>query len=548
MIYVLRLEQEKFYVGFSDRPHGKRLIDHLTGSGAKWTKKYKVCEELEHFPGTLADEDRVTLEWMLKKGWNNVRGGKWCQVKMDYPPQEFLDLQLKNSGVDGMICARCGRNTHRANQCYAKTHLNGNSLNPIYRKKSVTSKQKRASRLDDDVVSLMDNITSKSGSFDTYLQSEAIEHLGEKSVGGLINLRKLKNLKAHDVKFISSAAKLQPGEILEIVYLNQAHNFDHMTFNDIIVGITNLRVFKIQDVNIVEILLTDIISIAHEHNIICWDNMICQLTSGKSISIGIYSAACCRYMITYIEEMIRVMDSKAVTNNSSYRRLDTNEQNLNAPIQPNTYLVQPNTYPVQPNTYLVQRDAYLVQRDAYPIQQNTYPVQPNTYPIQRDAYPTSTNIQPVVISNQVAKSNNCFYEWETIPHQLAERPPFPKGCSSLRLAVDLSARDMKTLTQLFGFQAELIDTVYLSIALNYGSIHSNDLVVMMTDQGILRSENGITKSVNFKEIIDVQTVHNWMCWDQIIITYGDFQKVTLDIYETAACKYMSNLLQYRLGN
>ncbi len=89
MIYVLFLEQGMWYVGWTDRKDGSRFTEHFTGSGAKWTQKYRPIQVMEWREGTLEDEDRITLEYMGKYGWWNVRGGKWCQVAMTAPPTEL---------------------------------------------------------------------------------------------------------------------------------------------------------------------------------------------------------------------------------------------------------------------------------------------------------------------------------------------------------------------------------------------------------------------------------------------------------------------------
>lgn len=169
-IYTLQLEKGKYYVGFTERKDGERFNEHFAGEGSKWTKIYKPIQVLEWRRGTLEDEDRVTLEMMEKYGWWNVRGlrsckdPEWCNVIMETPPNElvkkpdasmftkvtgFLSYLLSDSSVvtykpkksyttdrhdkhstasKKLVCYRCGRNTHLADRCYAKTHLNGKHL------------------------------------------------------------------------------------------------------------------------------------------------------------------------------------------------------------------------------------------------------------------------------------------------------------------------------------------------------------------------------------------------------------------------------------
>ncbi len=85
-IYVLQLEDGFWYVGKTHHPDG-RYRQHLHGKGAEWTKLHKVvrCSERQVFyVETEYDEDkyenRVTIEWMEREGWQRVRGGSWCEV------------------------------------------------------------------------------------------------------------------------------------------------------------------------------------------------------------------------------------------------------------------------------------------------------------------------------------------------------------------------------------------------------------------------------------------------------------------------------------
>ncbi len=85
-IYVLQLEDGFWYVGKTRHPDG-RYRQHLHGKGAEWTKLHKVvrCSERQVFyVETEYDEDkyenRVTIEWMEREGWQRVRGGSWCEV------------------------------------------------------------------------------------------------------------------------------------------------------------------------------------------------------------------------------------------------------------------------------------------------------------------------------------------------------------------------------------------------------------------------------------------------------------------------------------
>ena len=93
MIYVLLLQENKFYVGFSERPIGERFIEHFNYRGSKWTTLYRPVQVLQVLPGGIEEENEMTLRMMDKYGWWNVRGGSWCQVDIQSCPPALLEWQ-----------------------------------------------------------------------------------------------------------------------------------------------------------------------------------------------------------------------------------------------------------------------------------------------------------------------------------------------------------------------------------------------------------------------------------------------------------------------
>lgn len=87
MVYVLELQNNKFYIGHT-LPHlfKQRKGRHFAGKGAKWTRLHKPLRVIEVQDGDIAFENTKTIEYMLKYGWENVRGGGWCQVNLEFPP------------------------------------------------------------------------------------------------------------------------------------------------------------------------------------------------------------------------------------------------------------------------------------------------------------------------------------------------------------------------------------------------------------------------------------------------------------------------------
>lgn len=86
-IYILRLENERFYVGQSYRPY-IRILAHLRGEGSVWTRQNKVVEVIRIFKTHTSDfeialeiETSITLQLIEIFGFDYVRGGKYVCFK-----------------------------------------------------------------------------------------------------------------------------------------------------------------------------------------------------------------------------------------------------------------------------------------------------------------------------------------------------------------------------------------------------------------------------------------------------------------------------------
>lgn len=81
-IYILQLEEGKYYVGKSNNPE-VRIEDHFSENGAEWTKKYKPLSVVKVIPDCDDyDEDKYTVQSMGDYGIDNVRGGSFCQTDL----------------------------------------------------------------------------------------------------------------------------------------------------------------------------------------------------------------------------------------------------------------------------------------------------------------------------------------------------------------------------------------------------------------------------------------------------------------------------------
>jgi len=135
--------------------------------GSLWTIKYKPQKVLEIIPNCdNFDEDKYTLKYMEQYGINNVRGGAFCQLKLDKDNlstlkkmingssdkcyicgetghfakdckqdddnilEEFKDLYYNNITTND-TCYICGREGHKSTDCYAKTTITGDLIKEI---------------------------------------------------------------------------------------------------------------------------------------------------------------------------------------------------------------------------------------------------------------------------------------------------------------------------------------------------------------------------------------------------------------------------------
>lgn len=80
MIYVLELEDDCFYIGITYNLN-LRIAQHLSGTGAGWTKMHKPVKIVEVFYDgcTRQKEDEITKRYVDIYGAECVRGGSWTK-------------------------------------------------------------------------------------------------------------------------------------------------------------------------------------------------------------------------------------------------------------------------------------------------------------------------------------------------------------------------------------------------------------------------------------------------------------------------------------
>jgi len=93
-VYVLKLEKDRWYIGKTNDLNSQ-IKRHRKGEVNSWTKLYKVLSVEKVIEG--GDEKAVTIEYMQKYGWWNVRGFNWAAK--DWPPEELYEQFKEVIGI-----------------------------------------------------------------------------------------------------------------------------------------------------------------------------------------------------------------------------------------------------------------------------------------------------------------------------------------------------------------------------------------------------------------------------------------------------------------
>ncbi|ARF08977.1 GIY-YIG nuclease and ricin-type beta-trefoil lectin domain protein [Catovirus CTV1] len=117
-IYVIKCENEKYYIGKSFYPEN-RVLEHFLGNGSEWTKKYKPVEIIQIIKNAdNFDEDKYTKIYMSKYGIDNVRGGTYCQIKLSKSIKEHLNKELLGASDKCYLCGQYGHFIKNCNKKY----------------------------------------------------------------------------------------------------------------------------------------------------------------------------------------------------------------------------------------------------------------------------------------------------------------------------------------------------------------------------------------------------------------------------------------------
>ena len=126
-MYTLLLEDDNYYVG---RVTGgvdavlRRYEQHCRGEGegSAWTRLHRPVKILTTADGTKEDEDRIVERLFKAHGKERVRGGSYSQLELDIPASKGELRERKVRGASD-ACFKCGRDSHFASDCYARTEV-----------------------------------------------------------------------------------------------------------------------------------------------------------------------------------------------------------------------------------------------------------------------------------------------------------------------------------------------------------------------------------------------------------------------------------------
>lgn len=116
-IYVLVLEQHKFYVGKTNNI-SQRKKDHISGKfGSAWTKKYKPVIPVRLSDKFIDDgyQELSTVLWYMEHyGIQNVRGADYCNINLS--TEQIAEIKRHINAENGR-CYKCGSSDHYISNC-----------------------------------------------------------------------------------------------------------------------------------------------------------------------------------------------------------------------------------------------------------------------------------------------------------------------------------------------------------------------------------------------------------------------------------------------
>ena len=97
-VYVLALEDGKYYVGLATHGCEFRIGEHCSNMGSKWTQIHKALHVIDfYYPASKKLEKELVLYYAHKYGAANVRGGPFCSTPPPAPMYPSPQRELMSS-------------------------------------------------------------------------------------------------------------------------------------------------------------------------------------------------------------------------------------------------------------------------------------------------------------------------------------------------------------------------------------------------------------------------------------------------------------------
>jgi hypothetical protein len=95
-IYLLQLEQGKYYVASSDLPK-EEIISYHSNKDNEWLKLYKPIKIMSEMKGDVYDEEMYTIKTMKIFGLDNVRGSSFSEtILLDHDKMKVQEIINNN--------------------------------------------------------------------------------------------------------------------------------------------------------------------------------------------------------------------------------------------------------------------------------------------------------------------------------------------------------------------------------------------------------------------------------------------------------------------
>jgi len=118
-VYILQLEEKRFYVGTTYNPQFN-MLRHFNAAGTPWTSKYAPIKIIEFIPECdKYDEDKYVRKYMTKYGIDRVRGGSFCDEVL---PDAMRCMMKDMIHASETACNKCGQPGHLMKNCVTKMY------------------------------------------------------------------------------------------------------------------------------------------------------------------------------------------------------------------------------------------------------------------------------------------------------------------------------------------------------------------------------------------------------------------------------------------